>query len=113
MSDDARDMAKAALQKTLKSALAKAKERAANPRPKPEARVDTSEYEEIDKPLKGSEDALDRKGFSKGGFSKAQKREYAQKMFAEELLSKPKEPPPAWLNDPSLLPKRPPGRINE
>jgi hypothetical protein len=59
---------------------------------------------------KKTEDALDRPAFRKGGFGKAEKRAYAQKKFAEELLQPPKNPPPAWLNDPSLLPKKPPTR---
>lgn len=70
-------------------------------------------YEEIEKPVKGSEDALDRKAFRKGGFSKAEKRAYAQQKFVEELVQPPKNPPPAWLADPSLLPKKPPGRTEE
>jgi hypothetical protein len=39
-----------------------------------------------------------------------QKQAYAQDRAAQELLLPPKEPPPAWLSDPALLPKKPPGR---
>ena len=58
-----------------------------------------------------SEDALDRRAFRKGGFSKAEKRAYAQQKFMEELVMPPKNPPPKWLEDPSLLPKKPPTRV--
>ncbi len=46
-------------------------------------------------------------------FGKKDKRAYAQKKAAEELLEPPKSPPPAWLSDPSLLPKKPPGHRQE
>ena len=55
-----------------------------------------------------SSDALDHVR-SKGGFGKAQKRAYAQMKAMEELLTPSKHPPPAWLSDPSILPKKPPG----
>lgn len=29
---------------------------------------------------------------------------------SDDMLRPAKAPPPAWMNDPSLLPKRPPGR---
>jgi hypothetical protein len=43
-------------------------------------------------------------------WGKAQKRAYAKEKAMEDLLLPPKNPPPAWLSDPSLLPKHPPGR---
>lgn len=58
----------------------------------------------------GSQDALDHRVSRKGGFSRSEKRAYARERFAEELLAPPKAPLPAWLSDPSLLPKRPPHR---
>lgn len=59
---------------------------------------------------KRNEDALDHRAFQRGGFSKAEKREYARQKFVEDLVLPPKNPPPAWLSDSSLLPKRPPGQ---
>jgi len=56
-----------------------------------------------------SEDALDR-GRPRQRLSKKEKQKYAQKKAMEELLMPPKYAPPAWLDDPSLLPKKPPGR---
>jgi len=59
-----------------------------------------------------SEDILDRGWRGKQSFSKAQKREYAKEMHMQGLLTPPKDPSklPAFLSDPSLLPKRPPGK---
>lgn len=57
-----------------------------------------------------SQDALDHRAFRKGGFSKAEKRAYAREKFVESLLEPPKNPPPAWLSDRALLPKKPPVR---
>jgi hypothetical protein len=54
-----------------------------------------------------STDALDQ-GRPRQRFSKKEKAAYARKMFEESLLLPPKNPPPAWLQDPSLLPKKPP-----
>lgn len=56
-----------------------------------------------------SEDALDRPR-PHGKMGKAAKRAYARDKASEELLLPPKSPPPAWLSDSSLLPKKPPGR---
>lgn len=54
-------------------------------------------------------DALDaRRPRQKMG--KKQKQAYAKEKAMEELLLPSKTPPPAWLSDPSLLPKKPPGR---
>lgn len=55
-----------------------------------------------------TEDALDKRAYKKGGFSKAEKREYARQKAVDDLLLPPKNPAPAWLSDPSLLPKKPP-----
>ena len=54
-------------------------------------------------------DALDARR-PKQRWSKKMKKQYAQEKASEELLLPPKSPPPAWLSDPSLLPKKPPGR---
>ena len=54
-------------------------------------------------------DALDRPR-GRQRFGKKQKMQYAREKAAEELLMPPKAPPPEWLSNPSLLPKRPPGR---
>ncbi len=56
-----------------------------------------------------SEDALDRPR-AKRGYSKKEKRDYARDKALEALLLPPKNPPPAWLTNPDLLPKKPPGR---
>lgn len=96
--DDTRELAKKALLRATKNATGK-KERKPEPVYLPEESAAKSE------------DALDRPAFRKGGFGKAEKRAYAQQKFAEELVQPPKNPPPAWLNDPSLLPKKPPTRI--
>jgi hypothetical protein len=45
-------------------------------------------------------------------FSKKQKKAYAKKMRDEELVTPPKNPPPAWLWNPELLPKKPPIRVS-
>jgi hypothetical protein len=60
-----------------------------------------------------STDAMSHLAFRRGGFSKAEKRAYAIKKHGEALLEPPKKPLAAWLSDPSLLPKRPPGRVSE
>jgi len=57
-----------------------------------------------------SNDALDHRLVRRGRFSRSEKRDYAKRMREEELVLPPKDPPPAWLTDPSLLPKKPPGR---
>jgi len=54
-------------------------------------------------------DALDR-GRPRQRFNRAQKQAYAKKKVEEELLMRPKQPRPEWMDDPSLLPKRPPGK---
>ena len=56
-------------------------------------------------------DALDRTGGGKPRFSKKEKRAYAKKMQAEELVMPPKNGLAPFLADPSLLPKRPPSRV--
>jgi hypothetical protein len=38
------------------------------------------------------------------------RQDYARAKAAEELLVPPSRPLAPWLSDPSLLPKRPPGR---
>ncbi len=57
-----------------------------------------------------SDDALDRTGGGKPRFSRKQKRAYAKKMQAIELVEPPKNGLAPFLSDPSLLPKRPPSR---
>lgn len=59
-----------------------------------------------------SEDIFDRGWRGKQTWSKAQKRAYAKEKHLEALLEPPKDPAklPAFLSDPSLLPKKPPGR---
>lgn len=54
-------------------------------------------------------DALDARR-PRQKFSKKEKKAYAQDQAMKALLEPPKNPPPAWLSDPSLLPKKPPGR---
>ncbi len=55
-------------------------------------------------------DALDApRGKQKMG--KAAKMAYAKEKTMEELCAPPKNPPPAWLSDASLLPKKPPQRL--
>lgn len=54
-------------------------------------------------------DALDARR-PKQQWSKKEKQAYAKEKAMEELVAPPKNPPPAWLSDPSLLPKKPPGR---
>ena len=80
---------------------------------KERAKKRTAEYYLGEEPKGKSNDALDRPAFRKGGFSKAEKRAYAQQKAMEELVQPPKNPPPAWLNDPSLLPKKPPKPTEE
>jgi len=117
MSDDLKDLAKKAMLHArpessvgdiAKKALLRVAEKAE--RPKERAAL-IAAYE--DEAPKKSEDALDRKVFRRGGFSKEEKRAYAQQRFLEELVAPPKNPPPEWLNDPSLLPKKPPPRRTE
>lgn len=88
----------------VKELARKALEKAKQQKPRAPAR----HFEE--EPTGKSEDALDHRGFRKGGFSRAEKMAYAQEKHMEDLLQPPKNPPPAWLSDPSLLPKRPPGK---
>jgi hypothetical protein len=111
MSEDTAGLAKRILDRVgsdlVQRALARAAEAAKNPKPRPAPKAVVAA--EDDTP-KNSEDALDRRAFRKGGFSKAEKRAYAQQKFLEELVQPPKNPPPAWLNDPTLLPKKPPAR---
>lgn len=101
MSTNTKDIAKKALLRLVKTDVEKAMERASRPKP---VSVFAEEAPQT------SEDALDRRAFRKGGFSKAEKRAYAKQKFAEDLIQPPKNPPPAWLSDPSLLPKKPPTR---
>lgn len=101
MSEDTKNLAKKAIQRTIQRALEKARQPKA---PKPPPAVIFAEEE---KPQK-SEDALDRPAFRKGGFSKAEKRAYAQQKFMEELVQPPKNPPPEWTENKELLPKKPP-----
>lgn len=115
MSNDAADLAKRALEragKNISDLVQRALTRAAEtpPTPKPRFIPKPSEATEDDASPKNSDDALDRRAFRRGGFSKAEKRAYAQQKFLEELVQPPKNPPPAWLSDPSLLPKKPPNR---
>lgn len=56
-----------------------------------------------------SEDALDRPR-GKQTFSKKEKAAYAREQHLKNLLEPPKNPPPEWLADPTLLPKKPPAR---
>lgn len=101
-SDDIKALAKRALERAAKEASEKPE------RPKP-LKVSKEVYAFLkEEPEAKSEDALDKRAFRKGGFSKAEKRAYAQQKFVEDLVLPPKNPPPAWLSDPSLLPKKPP-----
>lgn len=102
MSEDLKDLAKKALQSFVKTAMAKSEQRT-------KTRL-TNEALYAEEAPKKTDDAMDRQAFRKGGFSKAEKRAYAQQKFVEELVQPPKNPPPAWLNDPTLLPKKPPTR---
>lgn len=103
MNDEARALAKKALEKQ-ESKPARPKPPRYDPRdPHPWGAAE-------EKPARGSEDALDHKAFRRGGFSKAEKRAYAKQRFAEELVQPPKEPPPEWLSNPDLLPRKPPPR---
>jgi len=54
-----------------------------------------------------SEDALDTPR-PRQRLGKKARQEYARSKAVEDLLIPPKQPLAAWLNDPSLLPKRPP-----
>lgn len=56
-----------------------------------------------------SQDALDQRR-PRQKMGKKEKQAYAREKHIEDLLQPPKNPPPDWLNDPSLLPKKPPGR---
>jgi hypothetical protein len=54
-------------------------------------------------------DALDaRRPRQKMG--KKERQAYAKEKAMEELVQPPKAPLAPWLSDPSLLPKKPPGR---
>lgn len=103
MTEDTKELARRAMQLTLKRALENAK-RPKAPKPPPEAAYADPE------PAQKSEDALDRQAFRKGGFSKAEKQAYAKQKFAEELVTPPRDPPPAWMDDNTLLPRKPPPR---
>lgn len=39
---------------------------------------------------------------------RARKRDYARAKHLEDLLQPSKHPPPEWMNNPELLPKKPP-----
>jgi hypothetical protein len=54
-------------------------------------------------------DALDARR-PKQKLGKKQKQQFAQEKALEELLVPPSKPLAPWLSDPSLLPKKPPGR---
>jgi hypothetical protein len=54
-------------------------------------------------------DALDARR-PKQKMGKKQKQEYAKEKEMERLMEPPSKPLAAWLSDPSLLPKKPPGR---
>jgi hypothetical protein len=54
-------------------------------------------------------DALDARR-PRQQMSKKEKQAYAKEKAMEELVTPPKNPPPAWLSNPALLPKKPPGR---
>jgi hypothetical protein len=60
-----------------------------------------------------SEDALDRpRGRQKLG--KAERQKFAKQKFVEELVvPSTKHQRPAWMEDPTLLPKKPPVRKSE
>ena len=62
---------------------------------------------------KKSEDILDRGRRQRQQLSRADKQKYAREMHLEGLCQPPKDPSklPAFLSDPSLLPKKPPGRV--
>ena len=55
---------------------------------------------------------MDRGRRQKQSFSKKEKQAYARERHLEALCEPPKNPTklPAFLSDPSLLPKKPPGR---
>ena len=116
MSEDVRELARKALAKV--SALTKAA--AGKPLkipPIPRASVTIAPFptepEEVPEERPNKDDALGHVAFRRGGFSKAEKRAYAQAKFLEELVQPPKEPPPEWMSDPELLPKKPPPRAND
>lgn len=56
-----------------------------------------------------SEDALDRPR-PRQKWGNKEKRAYAKEKALEDLLLPPKHPPPAWMSDTRLLPRRPPGK---
>ena len=67
------------------------------------------DWDKLAEPPKTKGDALDQyRGRQKMG--KKEKQAYAKEKAMEELVKPPKNPPPSWLNDPNLLPKKPPGR---
>ena len=55
-------------------------------------------------------DALDGPRL-KQKWGKKEKQAYAKEKAMEELLTPPKNPPPPWLSDPKLLPKKPPQKV--
>ena len=57
-------------------------------------------------------DAMDRPR-GKPKYGKKEKQKYAQEKHLEALCEPPKQPLAAWLSDPSLLPRKPPGRRTE
>ncbi len=97
------DPDKEATKDLIRGVLAAHKSRPTPPKPVPKR------VEEKPKRKPTSTDALDHQS-TRGKFSKAEKQAYARKMHEEALLEQPKNPPPAWLSDPTLLPKKPPGR---
>jgi hypothetical protein len=90
----------------------KALEREKAKPPKPEKPLEVAEewsWSSPD-PKPSSEDAMGHQVFRRGGFSREEKREYARQKFVEELVQPPKNPPPEWLFDRTLLPMKPPGK---
>jgi hypothetical protein len=61
-----------------------------------------------------SDDIMDRGRRQKQSFSKKEKQKYARDMHMEALCQPPKDPSklPAFLNDRSLLPKKPPTKVS-
>lgn len=60
----------------------------------------------------GNEDAMNYLANDRPMFSKKEKRAWAIKKRAEELLIDTGRPEPEWMRDSSLLPKAPPGRAS-
>lgn len=67
--------------------------------------------DDSEKSPKGN-DIFDRGRRAKQTFSRKEKAEYAAHMHLMSLCEPPKDPSklPAFLNNPDLLPKRPPGK---